>query len=191
MESEHSDGEVQALRTELETVRAENVGLRRQVDQEKAWVRELWRTNCECLADYDQLIAQQEAEIRRLKELLSYSGSRADSPVSDISNTSHSGEGDLPRAAACRPRRGKAPPVDSFTGEDREVRFDDWLPSLKRASTWNEWTNEELLLQLAGHLRGRALQEWGLIDEESKNTFASAVESLRTRLDPGGRTLVA
>jgi len=27
-------------------------------------------------------------------------------------------------------------------------------------STWNEWTEEELLLQLAGHLRGRTLQEW-------------------------------
>ncbi len=191
LESEDPDGDVRALRTELETMRAENEGLRRQVDKEKSRVRELWRTNCECLADYDQLIAQQEAEIRRLRGLLSASSSRADSPVSDISTTSHSGEGDAPRVTARRSRRGKAPPVDSFTGEDTEVRLDDWLPSLKRASMWNEWTDEELLLQLAGHLRGRALQEWGLIEEESKNTFASAVESLRTRLDPGGRTLAA
>ena len=71
------------------------------------------------------------------------------------------------------------------------MRLEDWLPSLKRASTWNEWTEEELLLQLAGHLRGRALQEWGLLEESSKRTYISAVESLRARLDPGSRMLAA
>ena len=56
-------------------------------------------------------------------------------------------------------RKGKAPSVDPFTGEDPEVRFVDWLPTLTRASQWNEWTPEESLMQLAGHLRGHALQE--------------------------------
>ena len=46
----------------------------------------------------------------------------------------------------------------------------------------------ELLLQLAGHLRGRAL---GLLDEASKETYAMAVESLRARLDPGSSALAA
>ena len=63
-------------------------------------------------------------------------------------------------------RQGKAPPppppVDPFTGEDPEMRFEDWLPSLDRAAEWNQWTPQESLLQLAGHLRGRAHQEWGL-----------------------------
>lgn len=31
-------------------------------------------------------------------------------------------------------RRGKAPPIDPFTGEDNETRFDDWLPTLERAA---------------------------------------------------------
>ena len=31
---------------------------------------------------------------------------------------------------------------------------------LEIASSWNGWTPEELLMQFAGHLRGRALQEW-------------------------------
>ena len=32
-------------------------------------------------------------------------------------------------------RQGKAPPpVDPFTGEDPEMRFEDWLPSLDRAA---------------------------------------------------------
>ncbi len=55
-------------------------------------------------------------------------------------------------------RRGRAPPVDPFTGERPEERLDDWLPGLQRASQWNGWSEQELLLQLAGHLRGTALQ---------------------------------
>ncbi len=59
---------------------------------------------------------------------------------------------------AHRPTWGKkAPPVDPFTGENPEIRLEEWLPSLQRASTWNGWTEEELLLQLVGHVRGRAL----------------------------------
>ena len=40
-------------------------------------------------------------------------------------------------------RRGKAPPVVVYTGENVEVRFEDWLPTLNRAVSWNGWTNEE------------------------------------------------
>ena len=34
-------------------------------------------------------------------------------------------------------RKGKAPPVDPFTGENPDIMLDDWLPSLDRASEWN------------------------------------------------------
>ena len=61
-----------------------------------------------------------------------------------------------------RPRRGKAPPVDAFTEENHEVYFDDWLPVLR--NEWNNWDQDELLIQLVGHLRGQALQEWNLMD---------------------------
>ncbi len=40
-------------------------------------------------------------------------------------------------------RRGRAPPIDPFTGEDPEIRFQDWLPALIRTSKWNQWTAEE------------------------------------------------
>ena len=79
----------------------------------------------------------------------------------------------------------------AFTGENPEVRLDDWLPSLLCASTWNEWTKDELLLQLAGHLHGRALQEWALLSTISKETYFAAVESLRARLDLGSCALAA
>ena len=95
----------------------------------------------------------------------------------------------LARPREPRLRRGKAPPVDPFMGEDLEVRLDEWLPSLERTCVWNEWSEEELLLQLAGHLRGRALQEWGLLDTDTKVSYKQAVEALRLRLDPGSRTL--
>ena len=87
--------------------------------------------------------------------------------------------------------RGKAPPVDSFSGDNPDVRFDDWLPTLQRSATWNRWSEEELLMQLAGHMRGRALQEWDLLGESDKATFAVATQSLRSRLDPGSGALAA
>ena len=65
-------------------------------------------------------------------------------------------------------KRENAPPVDSFTGD---VQLDDWLSTLLRASKWNEWAPEELLMQLTGHLRGRALQEWDLLVDHEKTSW--------------------
>ena len=50
--------------------------------------------------------------------------------------------------------RAKAPPIDPYTGEDPEVRLDNWLPALKQAASWNEWLEMETLIHLVGHLRG-------------------------------------
>ena len=86
-------------------------------------------------------------------------------------------------------RPGKAPPVDSFTGEKQEVRFEDWLPTLERAATWNGWSSDEKLMQLAGHLRGKALQEWNLMSQSEKATYQAATTELTRRLDPGSRVM--
>jgi len=72
-----------------------------------------------------------------------------------------------------------------------EVQLDDWLPALERASSWNGWSEEDKLLQLAGHMRGRALQEWNLIAEDDTSTYLSATEALCACLDPGNKTLAA
>ena len=93
---------------------------------------------------------------------------------------------DLPSLAVGRPRL-----LTSFTGENQEVCIDDWLPALERASTWNGWTEEERLMQLAGHLHGRALQEWNLLSDGDKGSYADATQALHNRLDPGGRALAA
>ena len=88
-------------------------------------------------------------------------------------------------------RRGKAPPVSQFSGEDLECQLDDWLPVLERASVWNAWTAEERLMQLAGHLKGHALQEYNLLRAEERESFESVVEALRGRLDPGSKAVAA
>ena len=40
-------------------------------------------------------------------------------------------------------------------------------------------------LQRTGHLHGRTLQEWSIVDHTSKAAYSSAVESLRACLYPG------
>ena len=87
------------------------------------------------------------------------------------------------------PRRGKAPHVDAFSGHDGVFHFGNWLPSLERAAAWNAWADEEKLLQLAEHLHGRALQEWNLIPVEDRSSFADAVKSLHSRVDPKNHVL--
>ena len=88
-------------------------------------------------------------------------------------------------------RRGTAPPVDPFSGDRPDLSFEDWLPSLERAATWNGWTDDEMLLQLAGYLRGKARQEWNLMEEGERQNVAGAIETLKYRLDPRNRTLAA
>ena len=87
--------------------------------------------------------------------------------------------------------RGKAPPIDPFSGENPEVIIEEWLPSLQRAADWNEWSEPEILIQLAGHLRGRALQEWNLLDDIDKENWQCGIKVLQNRLEHGNSTIAA
>lgn len=59
-----------------------------------------------------------------------------------------------------------------FSGEDPELCLNDWLHAFpQRAARWNGWGPEELL-QLAGYLKGRDLQEWNLLVEPERNSYA-------------------
>ena len=197
-EEEGEQDEVEYLRVALRAVTAENEGLKNEVRslnemvrREKARAKEMWRANCEYLAEHDELTTAKDAEIEQLKAQLASSQQQRQDPTPR--EFSHPSVGQQPSQlpqSDCRQRRGKAPPVDPFTGES-EVQLDDWIPALKRASVWNGWSEDELLLQLAGHLRGRALQEWNLLDDQSKATYSGAIEALRTRLDGGNKTLAA
>ena len=186
-------------------LKVENEALKKTVEEEKARLKEVWQVNCECLAEHDEVIAAKDAEIERLKRKLwacgvgrglqaRDSGSDQELSVSGLSTPAEVVPVEAtpevtPEVRRNKTRRGKAPPVDSYTGEDPAILLDDWLPILERAAKWNEWTQEELLLQLAGHLRGQALLEWSLLGDEVKKTYPLAIEALRGRLDPSSRAL--
>lgn len=130
----------------------------------------------------DNLSEEENSQLRELTRLRRSSPS-SHSEWSEGSGHSVGHEGGPPVVNSLI-RRGKAPPVETFTGVDPECRFEDWLPTLKRAASWNRWS-EDVLLQLADHLKGRTLQEWNLLPDNQKSTYDQAVKTLKGILDPG------
>ena len=176
--------------------------LKAEIEAEKEKRRQLWKTSCEQMAEQDveieSLWTRLATVVGQLPALLPTH--RADPPRRECSpSRSPSWKdgaqeigGHLLPTPYCitqpthdnRPQRGKAPPVDPFFSEDSEVQLDDWLPALERASLWNGWTDEDLVIQLAGHLRGRVLLEWNLLSEDDRSTCKKAS-------DAGNETLAA
>ena len=162
---------------ELETVRHE-------LELEKARIKELWRMSCGQVAEHDTMIVSKDEEIARLKaQLVDQRHGRT--PVSSDEDAPLSSEPLQPREV----RRGRAPPIDTFTGEDPAIRLEDWLPGLERVARWNLWTPEEKVIQLAGHLRGRAEAEWNSLGVVDVRDFNAAVRGLKERLDPCSKVL--
>lgn len=90
-----------------------------------------------------------------------------------------------------RVQRGKAPPVECFSGEDANVTWDDWLATLEHAAIWYGWNKDEKLLQLAGHLKDKAIQEWNLMEDSDKSSYNRATVALKGRIDQGSSKLAA
>ena len=200
------EAEVDRLTEENTGLHLEVSGLRERVEDEKRKYKQLWRDSCEQLADYDAIIAGKESEITRLKARVAELEARGYTPEPRVLPRrlpEHPTPARPPPASAVSSptgthssarvtlRHGKAPPIDSFDGESSDTRFDDWFPMLQRAATWYGWSEEETLLQLAGHLRRRAFQEWNLLDSSDKMTVRAASTALRNRLDPGSRSMAA
>ena len=59
-----------ALCVEHPALKVEVSALEHKLHDEKACFRELWHTNCQCLAEYDEVIAASDAEIEELKRQL-------------------------------------------------------------------------------------------------------------------------
>ena len=157
--------------------------LQEQLEKEERY-KKLWSLNCAQLAEFDGTISAKNEEIELLKSRLH----------------SASDESSLLRGSPLRTpleyivpthQRGRAPPVAMFSGKDTENTLDDWLPASVRAAEWNGWTKPELLIQLAGHLKGCAHQEWSLLPESQKSEYEKGVRALQARLDPGSKALAA
>ena len=124
--SEQDPGEVQeadALQKELDSVTQANEALKAEVSEleqqlldEKSRFREMWRTNCKSLAEYDNLITAKDSEIEELERQLR-SHPLGPSPLSTDTHTTDSpgvqeqGETrrreEPVRPAGLRARRGK------------------------------------------------------------------------------------
>ena len=166
--------------TEIETLKTE-------LKREKEKSKRMWKRNCEQASEQENPLAKKDEEIMELKTKLAGHRSHSRTPsihsvASEFGDSRH-----LPERVGRH--RGKAPPVDNFTGEDPKLRFEDWLPALERAVRWNEWSNEETLIQLAGHLHGRVLQEWNLLEDKDKENYNGAVNALKDVLGPGSKVL--
>ena len=204
-------GEVSALRDEIENGRVQfESQIAREEEQlakEKERYKKLWSKYCARCSHDDEVLDAMEREVedlrKRLSEYTHHPSTRPHTPVSYVAepvsvDTPRRVETSDVRAPAAPlsplprtttpPRRGKAPPIDMFNGESN---FEDWLPALQRSATWNSWSEDETLLQLAGHLRGRALEEWNLMDEGERADLSKAVACLKRRLDPGSKMLAA
>ena len=122
---------------------------------------QLWRLNCDQLREFDHLIEEKGAHVRELtgrvqqleapsrttpvsalpkaatpRALESTTHAQPNSPVlSDSMVWSTPVAKPLGTSSDTRNRKGKAPPVDPFTGDPKgELNFDDWLPTLERTS---------------------------------------------------------
>ena len=124
-------------------------------------------------------------EIARLKARLSAVTSSMSMPRSSVHVMEE------PSTASSLHRREKALPIDPFSAGSLDELWEDWLPTFERAAEWNSWTDSEPLLQLAGHLRGKARQEITLLPTSDKVTFARAVAAMRGKLDTGDWALAA
>ena len=115
---------VAAITTERDALRNELEAVRQELDLKKARIKELWRMNCGQLSEYDSLIVSKDEEISRLTAQLAERCHQRASSDDDDNDAVSTSEPLQPREG----RRGRAPPVDKFTGEDPSVRLDDWLP---------------------------------------------------------------
>ena len=178
-----------ALRTEVRM-------LKQDLKSQTAKAKRFWTQKCEQLLAHEAALEEKDAIIATLQDNLrggmtqGHTSDKEEVTAAEMS-TIQSTISSQSEVNTTKERRGKAPPVDSYNGSDPEIRFDDWLPTLERAAQWNNWSDEESLLQLAGHLRGKAAREYGLLSTEDKQSFPCAVRALCTRLDPGSCALAA
>ena len=190
--------ELQIASANAERLTGEVASLKASVQAEKLKAKRFWRLHCEQMLREEDLLQAKETEIAELREQLniqetsprSTSNARTlETSPTRSATIGHECETTIHPTPSVR--RGKAPPVKAFTGDEATVHWDDWLPTLERAATWNNWSEQEKLIQLAGHLRGKAQREWDLMAENSKASFGAAVKALRARLDSGSRAVAA
>ena len=197
LEAELSEAKatIEQLRVRESAMMAEEIDrLKQALAKESQKAKKFWKQKCDLMLRHEDEIDGKDTEIAVLKtRILAISASRVEQ-TSDTASLPGSGDMVLSTAGynlGGHTRRGKAPPVEPFTGERPDVLWEDWIPTLERAAAWNGWEEQKKLLQLAGHLRGKAPREWDMLGPASKTTFNVASKALRDRLDLEGKAVAA
>jgi len=111
--------------------------LKKELESEKTRRQQAWKTSCEQVAEQDALLTAKDEEITALRAKIAASRlSEEEEDRLSLPDPLHSPTPSrllTPHTSSSRARRGKAPPVDPFSGENVEVQLDDWLPALERA----------------------------------------------------------
>jgi len=68
-----------------------------------------------------------------------------------------------------------------LTYSQERNHFNDQTPALERATTWNNCSGKEILIRLADHLQGRALQEYSLMSQSEIAFCKTAVPASRKK----------
>ena len=122
--TEHNDTDLVTLKHELSTLEQRN--------------EQIWNLNCQQLREFDKAMGEKEDIIHELQsrmQLNSQSPPRSKSAIplllddqSVLPLGGNEGFQHFLHSPILVKRRGRAPPIDLFTGDD-EAQFDDWLPA--------------------------------------------------------------
>ena len=127
------EADLNTMREQLEAQTEREAKLTIQLSEERQRRKQMWSLSCQQLAENDELVAEKEMEIQRLKEELSRvmesaGQNESPSPVKHTKPIVHFGqtkvfasgrlsdEEDETPGQTTR-RRGRAPPLESFSGE--------------------------------------------------------------------------
>ena len=159
---------VTAKRDELQTQLAEQQG---EVQCQKEHYAQLQRLNCEQLEEFDKKFEDKEDQIKSLLEKIKQLEAvthhsamtflQATAPTTTLTPSART-------PAMNVARRGKAPPVDQFSGDQPDLTFNDWLPTLERAAQWNAWR------------QGSCCSLWGTYGRELSISGISSVRMITT-----------
>ena len=189
--------EREQLHKVLETAEVEIADLREDLDQAH-WELEECRHDAELNASRAKESAREEMKDRHLKEMsmkdeiisllkekLATERKNAGLSLGGESSASESVEGDKepPKVAEERTAKKMTLPTLQKFGGDGDA-FDRWLRKFFHYAELEQWTERQKLLQLELYLSGRAEQVYEVLPASAKDTFPSAVESLKKRLQP-------
>ena len=142
--------------------------MRDALERKKQKAKCYWRERCDKLTKHEDELEAKDIEISLLKAKLLAFTSEVDHRASLCGMHTDNQQLGVTHPAPSTPtretaRHGKAPPVEIFAGEGKDMMFKEWLPSFERVADWYGWSENDKLIQLVGHLKGKAQREWSLL----------------------------